>query len=48
MDILQPILKVLKKYDLNKPQLFTALSADLYTPVSTLLKFEKRKIHFPI
>ena len=46
MDILQPDLKSFKKkYDLNKPQLlFTALSADLYTPVSTLLKFEKENI----
>ena len=26
--------------------LFTALSADLYTPVSTLLKFEKEKYIF--
>ena len=48
MDILQPDLKSFKKkYDLNKPQLlFTALSADLYTPVSTLLKFEKEKYIF--
>ena len=48
MDILQPDLKLFKKkYDQQKPQLlYTALSADLYTPVSILLKFEKEKYIF--
>ena len=33
-----------KKYDAGKPQLlFTTLSADLYTPVSSLLKFKNDK-----
>ena len=36
-----------KKYDTGKPQLlFTTLSGDLYTPVSTLLKFKKEKYSF--
>ena len=36
-----------KKYDTGQPQLlFTTLSGDLYTPVSTLLKFKKEKYSF--
>ena len=39
--------KFQKKYDLGKPQLlFTSLSADLITPVSILIKFEKEKYSF--
>lgn len=48
MDILQPDLRLFKKkFSLSKPQLlYTAQSADLYTPVSTLLKFQKEKYVF--
>ena len=43
MDIFNPNFNNFKKkYNLSKPQLlYTALSADLYTPVSTLIKFQK-------
>ena len=45
MDIFNPNFRSFKKnYNLCKPQLlYTALSADLYTPVSTLMKFQKEK-----
>ena len=48
MDIFKPNLSSFKKkYRLNKPQiLYTALSADLYTPVSTLIKFQTEKYVF--
>jgi len=48
MDIFNPNFNNFKKkYILSRPQLlYTALSADLYTPVSTLIKFQKEKYIF--
>ena len=48
MEAFSPNHKIFKKkYDSGKPQvLFTTLSADLYTPVSTLLKFKNLKYTF--
>ena len=48
MEIFKPNLNDFKKkYDKGKPQLiYTTLSADLYTPVSTILKFEKEKYSY--
>ena len=48
MEAFSPNHKIFKKiYDSGKPQvLFTTLSADLYTPVSTLIKFKNHKYTF--
>ncbi len=48
MEAFSPNHKKFKKvYDSGKPQiLFTTLSADLYTPVSTLIKFKSHKYTF--
>ena len=48
MEIFNPDLQLFKKkYEKGVPQLlYTSLSADIYTPVSTLLKFKNEKYSF--